>query len=492
MKKKFLVSILAICLCVISLLGLTACKDPLKMPENLSVTGQGGAVVRVGDYLYFTNGFVKTTDLKYGDNRKNITQGAIYRVKASVKDNAVLEYDSNGNMKGAEKVADNIAGFSSLNLFVYDNYIYYSTPLSTNDKQGNSQFGRTVIKKVKLNGEDSKELYTSESASPITWSVYKIEGQVVIGVLDGTNLVSVSSSGKGTTIAKNVSSVVFPMVNEYNPNSSSESTSLAQRQVYYTRTDDSVNGNAVYTANLKTAKESSEPVINANNGSEYKVVDFKEYALGGKIYYSITKDTLTHYFGTNVDSEGKVLIGNSSQTTQYTNLTYSDVEFSLSPRDEVIATYEYKKEDKTVKVLQLVDSEKTTTISEEELTVLAVKGDYIYAFNSNNELVKIGLSDSEHITTVIADFKNEKDDNDKEIEDGKDAFYSTGIATDKLEKSLFVDFDGDYMYFFRNFKNNDGKESIYLARVNLTTLNVETVGQMEENHKYTIQENSEQ
>ena len=89
---------------------------------------------------------------------------------------------------------------------------------------------------------------------------------------------------------------------------------------------------------------------------------------------------------------------------------------------------------------------------------------------------------------MTADFEN-----DKEIEDGKDAFYSAGIDTDKLNKNLFVDFDGDYMYFFRNYKNNDGKESVYLARVNVNSSEeqaskVETVGQMEESHKYVISE----
>ncbi len=487
MKKKILVSFLAICLCVISLFGLTACSNPLSMPNSLDVTSNGGAMVRVGEYVYFVNGYVNTSNLKYGDNRKNVTQGAIYRVKLGT--NNSLSYDESGNMKGAEKVVDNIGGFSSLNLYVYDNYLYYTTPLSTPDKQGNSQFGRTVIKQVKLNGEDNRELYTTSSSSPISWAVYKIDGNVVVGVLDGENLVSINvTTGKTNTVAKDVSSVAFPSVTEYRVGS--ESATKGEQQVYYTRTDDSINGNAIYKANLKTLQGNSSPVINANNGSEYSLVSYKTDGLSGKIYYTKTYQGSTYYYGTTVNENGEVL--STTGTTQYTTLTYSDIDFTFEPYDRAIAVYEYKDGDATKKQLQFVLGSTTSVISDTEITILAVRDDFLYGYNTNNQLVKIDLRDEEHKATVIAKFENEKDDEDKEIEDGKDAFYSTGIATDKLNKNLFVDFDGDYMYFFRNFKNNNGNESVYLARVNYKTSSeehpaeVEIVGQMEESHKYKV------
>ena len=488
MKKKIIISFLAICLCVISLFGLVGCKTPLNMPNSLSVTSNGGAVVRVGDYIYFTNGFVKTADLKYGDNRKNITQGAIYRVKVEI--NKALEYDDKGNMKGAEKIADNIGGFSSLNLFVYDEYLYYSTPLSTPDKQGNGQFGRTVIKQIKLNGESDRDIYTTNSSSPITWAVYKLGGQVVVGVLDGENLVSINvTTNKSNTLAQKVSSVVFPKVQEYNPASSTSNLTAGEQAVYYTRTDDAINGNAIYKANLKTLEGNDNPQINANNGSEYKVVDYKTDGLLGKLYYTVTEQGSTNYFGTTVNENGDVLSSQTSETTQYTTLAYEQVDFILNPRDEAIAIYKNSQDKKEVLLVNYIQ---TTKISDSEISILAIRDNFIYGYNSNNQLVKIGL-DAEHKTTVIANFENEKDENDKEIEDGKDAFYSAGIDTDKLNKNLFVDFDGDYMYFFRNYKNNDGKESIYLARVNVNSSEeqaskVETVGQMEESHKYVISE----
>ena len=488
MKKKFLISFLALCLCFVSLFGLTGCKQPLSMPNNLDVTGNGGAVVRVGDYIYFVNGYKNVSNLVSGDNRKNITQGAIYRVKASVNNN-VLEYDDNGNMKGAEKIADNIAGFSSLNLFVFDDYIYFATPLALKDKQGNTQFNRTVIKRIKLNGEDSKELYTSNSSTPITWSVYKIENDVVIGVLDDTNLVSVNvSANKTNVVAQNVSSAVFPKVETYNALTKTTGATKGENQVYYTRTDDSINGNAIFVANLKTLQGNDNAVLGDADNNEYKVVSYKTKGQEGKIYYTKAEEGATCYFGTTVNSNGAVLTA-SNQTVQYTTLTYSDIDFTFSPYDKAIGLFTNTDGSKE---LQYAYEDTTVKISDTELTILAIKDNYIYGFNTENQLVKIGL-DAEHKKTIIATFANKKDDSGNDIEDGKEAFYSE-LNTDKTNKSLFVDFDGDYMYFFRTFKNNDGTESIYLARVDYTISSetnpaeIQLVGQMEENHKYTISE----
>ncbi len=476
MKKKILVGFLSICLCVISLLGLTGCAKPLSMPNNLEVTSQGGAVVRVGDYIYFVNGFIDTDSLSYGSNRKNITHGALMRVK--LQNGGALEYDANGNLKGAQKVVDKISGFSSLNLFVYDEYIYFSTPFSTNDKQGNSQFDRTVIMRAKLNGEKATELYTSESKKPITWSVYKIEGQVVIGVLDGEKLVSYNTQTKSkNVISQNVTSAVFPEVSEYKPNT--ESTQNGERQVYFTKTDES----SIFTANLKTLADDS---ADFEAGVAIEVVDYIQSGTEGKVYYTKTKDGVTNYFATKVNTDGEILSDVTSATTQYTFMDYNQIMFT-GVRDYAFATYEYTPTggDKTTEV-QRVYGEVSPTHSTQSITILAIYGEYIYGFNANNELVKISVwNDAEH--EVIAEFKNEKDEDDKDIEDGLGAYYSNGIDTENYKNlSLFVDFDGDYMYFFRTCKNNNNKESVYLARVNLSTNTVEMVGQMEENHKYKL------
>lgn len=493
MKKKIVAALIVLCLCITSLLGLAGCGINLSMPTNLNVTGNGGAVVRVGEYLYFTNGFVKISNLNSGSNRGNITQGGLYR--ARVGTNGTVNYTENGSLEGLEKVVDEIVGFSSQNLFVYDEYIYYATPLNLKDQQGATQFGRTVLKRVKLSGQDAQELYTTTTNQPINWAVYKLNGSVVIGVLDNTDLISinVSNNKQKTTIANNVTSVVFPEVNEYNPNSNSESATKGESVVYYTRDKkDTENflGTAIYSQSLLEKQE--DDVICAGDGSTYEVKGYTTRANSGEVYYTKTLNGSTYYFGTKVLEDGTVDTGSVNSTRQYTTLTYEQVMFTNSLTGAVVSYKTTNSAGTEVTKIQIINNDKTEiTVEQDNLTLITTHGEYAYAFNSNNQILKISVWDGS--IQVIADFAKQKDEDDKDIEDGKGAFYADGFVTDKLNISLFVDFDGDYMYFYQTFytSTEDGAENyVYLAKVNYksSSSDVSLVGVMEEDHIYKVNE----
>lgn len=153
MKKKILISVLCIVLCLTLGLALVACNENYKqdaVDTDLSgarVTSNGGSAVIVGKYLYFINGYAGADDVDntFGD----VVKGAIMRVelKDGTPDRSTL----------VTIVPKNVYNVNAdCGLVVSGEYVYYSTPSVDKDSSGVAKSSEMWLMRSKLDGSKSE------------------------------------------------------------------------------------------------------------------------------------------------------------------------------------------------------------------------------------------------------------------------------------------------------------------------------------------------
>lgn len=197
----------------------------------------GGFVVEKGEYVYFINGVEgNTADNKYGEP----VRGAVMRISAS-------DLDAH-NYSNTETVVPLVtySGSKNAGIFVYGDYIYYSTPNTTRNSDGVIQNSQLDLKRSKLDGTEAmKDAYVTFKNNSYEYRYVEVNNVVYIlyvatneklyeessGV---TNIHSYNTStGEDTVLAYNVLNVLFDAEDKTNP------------RVYYTmRVTDYASGSA--------------------------------------------------------------------------------------------------------------------------------------------------------------------------------------------------------------------------------------------------------
>ncbi len=176
------------------------------------VVSNGGFVVQKGNYVYFVNGVADyTDDNTYGD----VVKGAIMRISTSD-----LEA---GNYSYAETVVPQIyySGSYDTGIYIYGNKIYYSTPSTEVNSDGEVQNSYLEFKSANLDGSNAmKGYYYQSSSNSIEYRYVQIDGTVYLLYVASesyyetddscTNLHSVNcSTGEDTLLAYDISSYTF-------------------------------------------------------------------------------------------------------------------------------------------------------------------------------------------------------------------------------------------------------------------------------------------
>lgn len=233
MRKFFkkIICIAATAVMSVSLFSAVACSDVYEAKSlggdfsSGEVVSNGGFAVEKGNYIYFINGKQSNTaDNTYGE----VVQGAIMRI--SKTDLSARNYYK------AETVVPEIAhsGNSSAGIFVYGNYIYYSTPSTNKNSDGEIQNSNIVFKRAKLDGTEVMKggyaTYTDNSIEyryvlgedDVVYLLYVATSENLYGT-SCTNIHSVNTqTGEDKLIAYNVKSVIF------------DKTDVTNQRVYYT------------------------------------------------------------------------------------------------------------------------------------------------------------------------------------------------------------------------------------------------------------------
>lgn len=126
-----------------------------------NITYFEGQVAKIGDYLYFGNGYYDITadDFNYGDASKG---GYLARVKVDGNFSFDEDVDTqNSSPKGIEKVNDKLIGYKNQYMFALGSYLYFTSANTHKVADGlKNDYTQVSIFRVKFNGDGFEELGT--------------------------------------------------------------------------------------------------------------------------------------------------------------------------------------------------------------------------------------------------------------------------------------------------------------------------------------------
>ena len=252
--KKFAKILICLILCVFTI-GLTACgkKDKFPYPSSSEITySNGGLAVRKGNYLYYVNGYMSANDMQ--DKKATYTVGALMVAKLDANGNMVV--DSNKLMMEDyyRTMSNKLCGFEATNLFIFGDYLYFTSPCLENESGKNGEWAKTrvVFYRVKLdNSGKVEEIYTSNTSNAnLEYSYYNYNGATYLLVYEkgasisdsniNNRLVRISVGdkkvGKSEQVSLDVSGIVMP---KETANESNNSAKFAHNSIFYTKSENS-------------------------------------------------------------------------------------------------------------------------------------------------------------------------------------------------------------------------------------------------------------
>ena len=208
MKKKTVISVVAVIMLVaLTCAVLAGCNKTYKRDAlansptgDSPVTGNGGMAVRVGDYLYFINGYAgQDAANEFGE----VVKGAIMRVK----------FDASGNpdVSTVETVVPkNVYNTSATSsLVVRSGYIYFTTPSDKSDSDGNAKTSEMVLMRSTLDGAKTETIAEFSDYTPN----YRVSANYIVYVNSASELHLIDLNAKrftDTVIDTEVSSFTVP------------------------------------------------------------------------------------------------------------------------------------------------------------------------------------------------------------------------------------------------------------------------------------------
>ena len=194
--------------------------DALTGDISGNVVSNGGFAVEKGNYIYFINGVESNTAVNsFGD----VLKGSLVRIS---KENLAA-----GNYASVETVVPLImySGNYDGGIYIYGDYVYYSTPSAAKDSSGATLNSRLGFKRSKLDGSETMSGYYFQSENTaVDYRFVEVDGKVYLmyalseslyGEEDAvSNIHSVNlETGKDTLLAYNVDSYFFDEDNLSNP-----------------------------------------------------------------------------------------------------------------------------------------------------------------------------------------------------------------------------------------------------------------------------------
>ncbi len=189
--------------------------------ENAAVSQQGGFLVEKGDYIYFVNGDASyTAENKYGD----VVKGSIMRISR--------ENLASRNYNKVDTVVPLIvySGNNDAGIFIYGDRVYYATPSTEKNSDGDVLNDYLEFKSTRLDGTKTMKSYYVQVDSNTTeyryvemndtvYLLYVAEDESYYDESTGvTNLHSVNTeTGENTILAYNITSYIFDSDNVSNP-----------------------------------------------------------------------------------------------------------------------------------------------------------------------------------------------------------------------------------------------------------------------------------
>jgi hypothetical protein len=316
--------------------------------------------------------------------------GGLYRVK--LNDNNELDY-TNQSLTSAEKLSGNLVGFENTSLYVFGNTIYYATPITEVDKEGNLQNTKIEFKRVSISGGKAEVIYKAGAESLNTnFEFYYANGGVYLLVNENGTLNRVECFGKFnvTQVATGVQTLVMPR------DVDNVFTSDSYKNIFYTKSND--DGKIeLYNYNVLANKE------------EYKkTVDFKTFEVlevkFGHLYFKASGNEYPNYtYFYRVDATENA-IRNMAVEKLTSDKDYTDIYLLENETDGYIA----QTSSKTYYLNYNAGAESTPIVLDStKLEIIAIKDGFVYIKSGTDikrinihDLKTLGTTTQEHLITI--------------------------------------------------------------------------------------------
>ena len=431
--KKFSKIIICLLLCVFAF-GVVGCKknnvDNNFHPASEDVvTGNGGLVVRKGEYVYFANGFQKVSDLTSDKQNASFVKGGLYAAKLT-HDDFARDDDGLVTSDSMRVVSSKLAGYDATNLFVFGDYLYFVSPSNEKEsgKLSSSEWAkdRSVFYRAKLNNfDDVQEIYQANvKHENLSFQYYYKDGKPYLlvhekgedlngdGNKDMLKRIDVTAKkNKVSVVASNVSSIVFGYDSEDN----------AYDRVHYVEQKD-----GKYNLVRYNVAENSGTTIEQN--STETVVKF----VGDKYVYVTKKDgDNTYMYRAEIGKTAFAKMFNADSSIVGDLYLLPEGEDVVAVRDNVIQFF--LRGNRMPSINTIVDSDAT------KINVIGFANGMIVYYDNNNKLKTVNYADA----SIGGNYK------------------INSLAKIEFNKD-FIDIDGNNLYYF------SGENNGYLFTIDLS------------------------
>lgn len=384
--------------------GFTACGTNIGFDDGPAKTdviiGNGTSAVVYGDYLYYVNGYTAHDSVGDTNVYGKVSYAAIYRTK--LVDGKVVEndkeYDEDGNeifdktqgIKNTGRLVSKVCGYEKTQLYIFGNYLYYTTPGNQVAKNGDIESDRIDFCRIKIDGHTrSEKLLTSQNAlDSVKYYMYSYNDKAYLVIKDG-NILKIGECTDSSFKLKTLDESDY-VVSSVAPTSYSRSTDVVfdlDGAVYFTYTNtDITKGNVIAKYDLSTKQVSD---VSPVKDSTYTLLK----SVGGRLYYN---------------KQSHVAPGTSGAYLYYNNMdsNFVDGEHQLTSNpysDENITPYLADKVgayiNNTANVHQFNADGTKPQIIEGSATIVAQMGDYIF-YTLNNTLYRKNITNNTTDTIV--------------------------------------------------------------------------------------------
>ena len=435
--------------------------------SEASVVSNGGFAVQKGDFVYFINGMEDYTEPNvYGD----VVKGSLMRIKK-----ADLDAGNYENVKTVVPMLFAAQNFDA-GIYIYGDYVYYATPTTDKNMNGEIESSWIDFKRAKLDGTEAmKDYYFRLESNSANYRFVK-EGDVVYCLYEEDGyLKSYDTKEKVSRVLAKAESYFYDTSNPTNPTvyytipedvdaDSDNSTTAAYNQLYSVNAAarvERVDKNAAsYTVKGGNTYDFDESYLNEQNekakkdGKEaiYDLADYTTYP-----YVNLGKAVL----------DG---IGSNAKQTQF-NGNKAD---ALTPDG-----YTYTIKDYANGGVYFTRTEVAKTSSDAESTKLYYLADAVTAAATWNVVSGNGSNELD----VVAPDATLLDSAIKTVKNGAHEYYTlsegalykttvgeNGASTEiKMSSSLsgatLWKLDGDFLYYYQSPENGNGNS---ISRINVT------------------------
>lgn len=124
----------------------------------------GGQVAKIGNYLYYANGY---TDASADGFDYNIAAQTGYLARIDLSTDLVFDEEieeslrQNTSPENSEKVSDRFVGYQNQNMFAYGSYLYFTSTNTHKTSSLENDYSRVTLMRVAFNGDNLTEIYTT-------------------------------------------------------------------------------------------------------------------------------------------------------------------------------------------------------------------------------------------------------------------------------------------------------------------------------------------